>query len=402
VFRLVVLLLLLLPGLAHPATGSRQEQLDALRDRIAKLKDDVEQAAEDRKEAADGLRESEQKISDLNRRLHDLLKNESRVSASLDQLGHEKAATETQLKAEEEKLAKLLQQRYRQGGDDSARLIMSGRSPGEVQRDLEYYAYIGRARAQLIENHRATLARLADIEAKTRDRQAELGRIKQSQLAQRDTLATEKRARQTTYDALSSQIRQQRMQIGSLVRDESRLSRLIQRLQKMAEEAKARRAAARETREAGSRKPPPGRTVKEVADASLAGLNFVALRGKLALPVIGEITARFGQARNGGGPSWKGLFIHSKEGQQVHAVASGEVVFADWLRGFGNLLIIDHGRGYLSLYSNNESLYKQAGDSVRAGDVVAAVGNSGGQEETGLYFELRHLGQPFDPLSWVK
>jgi septal ring factor EnvC (AmiA/AmiB activator) len=397
VFRLVILVLLLLPAIAYPAADSRQEQLEALRSRIAKLKDDVEHASEDRKEAADGLRDSEKKISDLNRKLLDLQKNESKLGATLAQLGREHAATEAQLHAEEDKLANLLRQRYSQGGSDAARLVMSGRSPGEVQRDLEYYAYIGRARAQLIESHKATLAQLSEIEAKARDHKAELGRIKQSQLAQRETLAEEKQSRQTTFDKLSSQIRQQRMQIDNMVRDESRLSRLIQRLQKMADEAKARQA-----READTRKPPPGHTVKEVADASLAGLNFPALRGKLALPVIGEITARFGQARSGGGPSWKGLFIRSKEGQQVHAVGSGEVVFADWLRGFGNLLIIDHGRGYLSLYSNNESLYKQAGDNVRAGDVVAAVGNSGGQEETGLYFELRHLGQPFDPLSWVK
>lgn len=400
-FRLLVLLLLLLPGIASPATDSRQDQLEALRDRIAKLKDDVEQASEDRKEAADGLRDSEQKISDVNRALHDLQRDEARVVASLDRLGREKADTEARLHDEEERLAALLRQYYSQGGADATRLIMSGRSPGDVQRDLEYYAYIGRARAAMIQEHKANLARLADIEAKTRDRKAELGRIKQDQLSQRQNLADEKQTRQATYDKLSSQIRQQRKQIDSMVRDESRLTRLIQRLQRLAEEAKARKAA-QAAREAQSKTPTPGKAVKEVADASLAGFNFPSLRGKLALPVVGEIVSRFGQSRSGGGPAWKGLFIRSKEGQQVHAVASGEVVFSDWLRGFGNLLIIDHGHGYLSLYSNNETLYKQAGDSVRAGDVVAAVGNSGGQQETGLYFELRHLGQPFDPLKWVK
>jgi septal ring factor EnvC (AmiA/AmiB activator) len=180
-----------------------------------------------------------------------------------------------------------------------------------------------------------------------------------------------------------------------MVRDQLRLSRLIARLQRLADQARARKAAK-------ATEPRRGKAVKEVADASLAGFNFPALKGKLALPVVGEILDRFGQPRAGGGPPWKGLFIHAKAGQPVHVVGNGEVVFADWLRGFGNLLIVDHGNGYLSLYSNNESLYKQAGDSVRAGDVVAAVGNSGGQDEPGLYFELRHLGQPFDPLSWVR
>jgi septal ring factor EnvC (AmiA/AmiB activator) len=115
--------------------------------------------------------------------------------------------------------------------------------------------------------------------------------------------------------------------------------------------------------------------------------------------VIGN---RFGQNREDGGPAWKGLFIRARQGNEVRSVGSGKVAFADWLRGFGNLLIIDHGQGYLSLYSNNESLYKQPGDPVKAGDVVATVGSTGGQNEPGLYFELRHQGKPFDPLAWVR
>jgi septal ring factor EnvC (AmiA/AmiB activator) len=132
------------------------------------------------------------------------------------------------------------------------------------------------------------------------------------------------------------------------------------------------------------------------------GLDFHRLKGKLALPLTGEILHKFGQNRDGGGPAWKGLFIRARQGQEVRAVGSGRIAFADWLRGFGNLLIVDHGDGYLSLYSNNESLYKQPGEPVRAGDVVAAVGATGGQDEPGLYFELRHQGKPFDPLTWIR
>ena len=105
-------------------------------------------------------------------------------------------------------------------------------------------------------------------------------------------------------------------------------------------------------------------------------------------------------AREDTGVSWKGLFIKSPVGNEVKSVASGVVVFADWLRGFGNLLIIDHGNDYMSLYGYNQSLLKQVGDEVKAGDTVAAVGNSGGSETSGLYFELRHRSKPFDPLSW--
>jgi septal ring factor EnvC (AmiA/AmiB activator) len=375
--------------------GSKQQELTDLRGRIAKLKDDVERASADRAEAADGMRDSERKISDVNRALHELGRKEGGLAATLDKLAQEHQDTEARLHAEEAQLAALLRQRYSQDGDDATRLVLSGRDPGEIRRDLEYYAYIGRARASLIEQHKSTLAQLAQLESETRDRKAELDQVKQTQLTQRKALSDEKATRRATYDKLSSQIRQQRMQIDTMVRDEARLTRLIQRLQRLAEEAKARNAAK-------PSEPGKGKAVHDVANASLAGFKFGALKGRLALPVAGRILDRFGQPRTGGGPPWKGLFIRAKAGDPVRAVGSGEVVFSDWLRGFGNLLIVDHGSGYLSLYSNNESLYKQVGDSVRAGDIIATVGNTGGQEEPGLYFELRLKGQPFDPMSWVK
>lgn len=129
---------------------------------------------------------------------------------------------------------------------------------------------------------------------------------------------------------------------------------------------------------------------------------FSKLRGRLRLPVQGELASRFGAQRSAGTASAKGLFIRAAEGEPIRAVAAGRVVYADWMRGFGNLLIVDHGESFLSVYGNNESLLKQSGDSVTLGEPIATAGQSGGNEETGLYFELRHLGKPFDPLSWVK
>lgn len=128
--------------------------------------------------------------------------------------------------------------------------------------------------------------------------------------------------------------------------------------------------------------------------------SFARLRGSLALPVRGAISGRFGGAREGGG-TWRGLFIRAGNGSEVRAVAAGRVVFADWMRGFGNLLIIDHGDSYLSIYGNNDSVLKHVGSQVRGGDTVASVGNSGGNADSGLYFELRHQGQAIDPMKWV-
>lgn len=136
-------------------------------------------------------------------------------------------------------------------------------------------------------------------------------------------------------------------------------------------------------------------------DEDLSG-RFVRLRGKLRLPTRGDVTNRFGTMRPEGGISWKGLFIRAGSGQSVHAIAPGQVVFADWIRGFGNLLILDHGDGYMSLYGYNEALLKSVGQRVKSGEQIATVGNSGGAAEAGVYFELRHQGRPFDPLAWVR
>jgi murein hydrolase activator len=180
-----------------------------------------------------------------------------------------------------------------------------------------------------------------------------------------------------------------RREIGRLKRDEGRLAKLVEEI--------ARALAARPV----ERAKPRGRAVDSVADASMAAKAFASLKGRLKLPVRGELANQFGGAREEPGSSWKGLFIRSVTGETVHAVADGRVVYADWLRGFGNLLILDHGQGFMSLYAYNEGLLRQVGDPVRGGDAVARVGSSGAAAESGLYFELRRDGKPFDPMRWV-
>ncbi|MFS2005933.1 murein hydrolase activator EnvC family protein [Duganella sp. CT11-25] len=149
----------------------------------------------------------------------------------------------------------------------------------------------------------------------------------------------------------------------------------------------------------------PSQPAAKAADIALAPAApagaFASLKGQLRPPVAGKVAAKFG-AKRGDGPTWKGLFIKAAEGADVRAVAGGRVVFADWLRGFGNLIIVDHGGQYMSIYGYNQSLLKRAGDIVKAGDPIASAGNSGGNEESGLYFELRHQGTAFDPAGWVK
>lgn len=156
-------------------------------------------------------------------------------------------------------------------------------------------------------------------------------------------------------------------------------------------------------REVPNNEPParPARAAEVALAPAAAEGAFAAMKGQLRPPVAGKVGARFGTKR-GDGPSWKGMFIRTAEGAQIHAIAAGRVVFAQWLRGFGNLIIVDHGGQYMSIYGNNQSLLRREGDAVKSGDVIAAAGNTGGNEESGLYFELRHRGKEFDPASWVK
>jgi len=140
---------------------------------------------------------------------------------------------------------------------------------------------------------------------------------------------------------------------------------------------------------------------ERLPEAAARAGEFAGSKGKLRLPVRGELAGRFGAPREGASLTWKGLLILAPEGEEVRAVADGRVVFAEWMRGFGNLLILDHGEGYLTIYGNNESVLRQVGDAVHAGDVVATVGATGGAQSSGLYFEMRYQGKPFDPLSWV-
>ena len=383
------------------ADSGKQDELKDLRTRIQALQAELEQTHEDQSEVTDALKESERSISDTNRGLRNLESRQRKLAHTLKQLASDTETTEAEISSQQIHLAELLREHYVQGGNDALKLMLNGQNPGEVARNIEYYAYIGRARAELIRQHRASLDQLRVLQENTLEQNNALSLIKQERVEQKKTLEAEKQARQQVLYKLSAQIRLQRKEINTLVRDEKRLTRLIEKLARLAaENAKAAKIVKPKPHASDTAK--PGQIVKEVVDASLAGLNFSRLKGRLALPVAGEILNKFGQNREGGGPAWKGLFIRARQGHEVRSVGSGKVAFADWLRGFGNLLIIDHGTGYLSLYSNNESLYKQPGDSVRAGDVVATVGSTGGQDEPGLYFELRHQGNPFDPMSWVK
>jgi septal ring factor EnvC (AmiA/AmiB activator) len=202
---------------------------------------------------------------------------------------------------------------------------------------------------------------------------------------------------------LGNQIREQRREVANLKRDEQRLSKLIDGLAKLAMQRSLKPAPNKKDGKTAASPTATGpiARVEETPDATSSSSEFTQLRGRLRLPVRGELMNRFGTPRAEGGTTWRGLFIRAASGSEVKAVAGGRVVFADWLRGFGNLIILDHGGGYMTVYGYNDSLLRRAGQNVTAGENIAAAGSSGGNPESGLYFELRSQGQPVDPLKWV-
>ncbi|HKW37539.1 MAG TPA: peptidoglycan DD-metalloendopeptidase family protein [Burkholderiales bacterium] len=375
------LALVLFPALA--LAQGEAEKLDQLRSRIEGLRAKIAESEESRTEVRDQLRDSERAISEANRTLRVLASRRAAADEELKSLAKRSRALEAEIGSRRETLGRLLTLRYVNGDQSGVKLLFSGEEPGRIARELHYYGYVSRAQTEFIAELRFKLARLKELEAGTRGRNAEIASIEAAHRAERAALIREQAEHRKVLGRISNQLREQRRQVKHLERDESRLSRLVEELRKL--------LAAAPKRLRNDRVPEPGG-----ADSSFAGL-----KPGLRLPIRGELANRFGAQRSDGGPTWKGLFIRSPAGQEVRAVAPGRVVFADWLRGFGNLLIIDHGKSYLTIYGNNESVLKQVGDIVRTGDAVATVGASGGNMESGLYFEIRHEGKAFDPMRWV-
>jgi len=373
-----------LAWLALPLPAAENEQLQNLRQRLERLRDEIAGAEESRAEARDQLRESERAISDANRALRELARKHSAAREELASLAGQRQAVAAEIGARQEQLGRLLTAHYLGGGRGYLKLLLTGEDPNRVARDLQYYSYISRAQAVFIQALRRDLDRLHGIETQARDKAAELTAIESEQRAERGLLVRQQAERRKVLDGVSMQLRDQRREVKNLERDEARLSRVVEQLSRITAPPSA-----------------SGRRNERIPERGGDETSFAQLKGKLRLPIKGELVNRFGAKRSDGGPQWKGLFIRAASGQEVRVVAAGRVVYSEWMRGFGNLLIVDHGGGYLTIYGNNESVLKAAGEGVHTGDVVATVGASGGSPESGLYFEVRHQGKPFDPLKWV-
>ncbi len=411
-YSTVLALLLIYAPFVSAAKKAEQpkQSLNDVQQRLESLKKELDHSKEAHKDAADALKESEVAISEANKKLFEINHQQQKNKKTLNKLASDSIATNQALGDQQKLLSDQLYQQYIHGQQSYIQIVLQNEHPSAIARDVHYFSYVAKARAALINKMQGNLNKINKLNDETTSALKVVAELKQKQMDERRVLQSQKQAKSKVVSSLSQQIAMQRGEIKKLSRDEKRLSQLVERLARIVpskpKKSNTKRDTASKTNSSNTTE--NTRATKNVlannsepSPESNSG-NFSTLKGKLRLPIRGDVTNRFGSSREDSGISWKGLFIRANEGAEVKSVATGRVVFADWLRGFGNLIILDHGDGYMSLYGNNQAVLKQVGDNVNAGDTIASVGNSGGNEANGLYYELRRQSRPFDPLSWSK
>ncbi len=374
------LLLVILPLLGLPAAAqadapldTKKEELQQLQGRISELQTVLQSAKAQQSELSQKLQAVERKIGEQTRRLRVLGDTLSRQRAQLQQLRQRRNAQEQELEGHRSLLAQQLRTAYAMGRQERIKILLNQQDPATISRVMAYYDYFNRARIEQLALIEQLVGTLQETEAELTRETRRLEQLQARELQQQAELKQSRQARRAVIEALSEEIRHKGQELDGLKRNEARLKALLQQLQQ--------------------HPATPAETIQHQP--------FRTLKGRLPWPSKGRLTARFGMAK-GAGLRWDGVVIAGEEGQEVRAVHHGRVAFADWLRGFGLLLIIDHGDGYMSLYGHNQSLFKEAGDWVQPGEVIALVGSSGGRLETGVYFSIRKKGKPVNPKKWCR
>ncbi len=369
------MLMALLSGRAAAEDIAVQTQkLQKLREHIDDIKTDVDSMRGQRTDVRAALEKTEKEIGKVTAELRRLDADSEAIRLKTEALDNDRATERQVLAALRQTLMLDLQTAYSAGRQQRIKLLLNQQDPALVGRMMTYHGYFARARAARMQELRTTLARINDIERALVEQQAEIEHLQLQQREKSAQLTLEQDKRRRILVQLQRDLQLKSSELSTLQQDEQRLQALVKSLQKAMRNV-----------------PPQG-------DAS----SLQQLKGKLLWPVAGRITRRYGAKQASGELQSSGIVIATRAGTDVHAIATGRVAFADWLRGFGLLLIIDHGDGYMSLYGQNRSLYRDVGEWVKRGEVVAAAGSSGGQDQDGLYLELRKDGRPFNPTTWFK
>ena len=380
--KLIFLSTLLLPYALHAASDNKKD-LDQLRNRIENLQKDLIEKKESKSELSSALHEAEQAIEEINQKLDSLANDQKKVRSRYHQLQKELGVTQDKILSQQTDLGKLLYQQYIDGHSEYLKLLLDQKNPNQIQRDMYYYGYITRTRTTDINTLRGNLEKLQRVVDESNVKNTEIISVQMEQAEQKKLLKQEKTKYKELLANISKEVEQGQRKISKLRDNEKRLSHLINKIGNRKKQSKKRNN-------------------DFLPNTSLDKKEFKKLKGHLTLPINGKILNSFGSLRSKGGVTWKGLFISASVDMEVKSIAYGQVVFADWLRGFGNILIIDHGDDYMSLYGNNKILAKKVGETIHGGDTIATVGSSGNNMNSGLYFELRHKGKPFDPIKWIR
>jgi murein hydrolase activator len=384
-----VWLIMALPSPVQAKNGDTQAQLQTLRGHLKDLEKDLNTSRGERDSLKDELRDTERDIGGLLQNLKQLDAGLRSATTQLDRLQKEDGEQRHQIETQLSHLENEMRAAYILGQQENLKLLLNQKNPADVSRALTYHRYLQAARAARIQSARAALGRLLVLQEQMRTHRAELSALRAEELKKKQTLEASRRKRSQLLAQVNQRVQNQSQERDRLQQDEQRLVRLLKELQSA--KLNALRAPPRNRENSASEEPFP----------SLGG-RFTQNKGKLPLPVKGAITARYGAPRNTGDLKWRGIFLAAPEGRNVVSVFRGRVAYADWLRGFGLLLVLEHGDGYMTLYGHNQSLYKEAGDWVEAGQTIASIGSTGGPPEPGLYFEIRHDGEPRNPLDWCK
>lgn len=367
-----------------------QKQLAQTRANIKVLAEEQRRIEDQRDDAARALREVDGKVAGSERALKDTEAQIAGQERSLAQLQQRQLALEAGLSRQRAELAALVRSAYALGRHEQLKLLLEQDRMSDLARVLAYHRYFERDRQQRITGLSAELQSLAQVAEQIRARQDALIAARQRQQMELSAVAEQRRQRGEVVSTLDSRYRDRSARLNALGRDEKSTVALLERLRKlMAQLPKPKpRTPARPAR--------PGTTPAR----PMAPADPAIPIGHLNLPLAGAVLAGFGGVMPDGHKS-QGLLIAGSAGAEVHAVSAGRVAYADWLKGYGLLLILDHGNGWMTLYAFNDSLLKNTGDEVRAGEAISTVGSSGGQGRSALYFELRRNGQPQNPAAWL-
>ncbi|MEH6563785.1 MAG: peptidoglycan DD-metalloendopeptidase family protein [Halopseudomonas sp.] len=401
----VALLGSVLFGAALPSSAQETDsraaraELEKTQADIKRLKDMLDGLKQEVSGLESELKESETDIGRLKRESNELEQQIRDGETRLLDLREQARALQASLAAQQEQIAQQVRAAYMAGQQGYLKVLLNQDDPGRMARMMRYYEYVGQARVQEINHFNDTLDQIQQASAEIVREQAALQSAREDLAARESALQAQQTKRTQLLASLQGQSRTEAQKLAARESERAALNKLIKQLDEAITSLPT--PTAPRVPSQGQSQNQGQASIPAPASWPAGSQPFAQARGKMPLPVGGRIVSRYGSQRGGDARlKWDGLLISAPVGSQVSAIHGGRVVFADWLRGSGLLLILDHGNGYLSLYGHNQTLLRDVGAWVKPGEPVATVGNSGGLSEPSLYFAIRHKGRALDPLAW--